>query len=353
MTTLTLTNLTKTYNPGETAVSGLTLTVHAGEMMVLLGPSGGGKTTTLRMIAGLLPPTEGDIQYDEQSVLSLPPEERGVAMVFQDNALFPFMTVGENVGYGLKLQKLKRSNIQTRVAEALSSVHLGGFEPRSPASLSGGQRRRVALARALVVRPRLLLLDEPISNVDRGLREELRSMISNLQKKLGITTLFVTHDQAEAVAIADRIGVLMNGRLRQVAPPRTMYEKPATAQIARFFGTRNLIEGIKSGQYVQTGIGPIRIEDSPVSDGPVLLAIRPESIVIEANGYNNFRGVVNDYSYSVPSATCEVRINDIPIHLSAPPNKEITVNQSIYLHIPKNRICVLPSEQECRPIQKI
>jgi ABC-type Fe3+/spermidine/putrescine transport system ATPase subunit len=349
MTTLELTNLTKAYNPDETAVSGLNLTVEAGEMMVLLGPSGCGKTTTLRMIAGLLAPTNGDIQFDGVSMLTVPPEKRGVAMVFQEHALFPFMTVGENVGYGLKLRKINRSAIQARVAEVLTAVRLSGFEQRSPASLSGGQRQRVALARALVVRPRLLLLDEPLSNLDRGLRDELRSMISNLQKKVGITTLFVTHDQAEAVAIADRIGVLMNGRLQQAACPRQLYEKPATAQIARFFGARNFLAGIKCGQSVDTDIGPIAIEETPVSDGPVLLSIRPESIEIGANGYNNFQGVVNDYSYRVPASACQVRIKNIPFYLSAPSNKEINVNQPINLHLPKNRICVLPPEPDCSP----
>ncbi|MCP4356444.1 MAG: ABC transporter ATP-binding protein, partial [Chloroflexi bacterium] len=204
MTTLTLQNLTKEYAPGVTAVSDLNLTINEGELMVLLGPSGCGKTTTLRLISGLLQPTRGDVLFDGRSVLTVPPEKRNAVMVFQEHTLFPFMSVGDNVAYGLKMRKCNRAEIQERVAAALTAVQLPNFQNHWPDQLSGGQRQRVALARALIIRPRLLLLDEPLSNLDRSLREELRQMVRTLQQEAGITTLFVTHDQAEAVAIADR-----------------------------------------------------------------------------------------------------------------------------------------------------
>ena len=235
MTTLTLVNLTKTYAPDITAVFGLDLTVHEGELMALLGPSGCGKTTTLRLIAGLLAPTSGNVLFNGRSVLSVPPEKREAVMVFQEQSLFPFMSVGDNVAYGLKMRRRPRTEIRQRVAAALTAVHLPGYEDRWPDQLSGGQRQRVALARALVIQPRLLLLDEPLNSLDPGLRFELQQMIRTLQQEVAITTLFVTHDQAEAVAIADRIGVMMNGRLQQVGSPSAFYEKPGQRRCRPLF----------------------------------------------------------------------------------------------------------------------
>ncbi len=345
MTTLTLDDLTKKYAAGVTAVSDLTLTVNEGELMALLGPSGSGKTTTLRLIAGLLRPTRGDVRFDGQSILAVPPEKRGAVMVFQTNALFPFMSVGENVAYGLKIRKLDRAEIKERVAAALTAVHLPDYENRWPDQLSGGQRQRVALARALVIRPRLLLLDEPLSNLDRGLREELRQMIRDLVQETGITTLFVTHDQAEAVTIADRIGVLMNGRLRQVGRPRDFYERPADAQIARFFGGRNFLSGIKQGHIVQTSIGRVEIPASPAPDGPVLLTVRPEAIEIGTNGHNNFLARVQMYNGRLPISRCQVSINGVPIHLTPPPFHNLNTDETIVVHFPRERICVLPPDE--------
>lgn len=240
MTTLTLKNLSKDYEPGVPVVRDLNLTVGQGQLMVLLGPSGSGKTTTLRLISGLLAPSKGDVLFDGRSVLAVPPEKRGAVMVFQKHALFPFMSVGDNVAYGLKMRKMDRATIQERVSAALAAVHLPGFEGRWPDQLSGGQAQRVALARALVIRPRLLLLDEPLTSLDPGLRKELRRMIRALQLEAAITTIYVTHDQNDAVAVADQIGVMMEGRLVQVGLPRDFYERPANTEIARFFGETEL-----------------------------------------------------------------------------------------------------------------
>jgi ABC-type Fe3+/spermidine/putrescine transport system ATPase subunit len=348
MTTLILKDLTKEFTPGIPAVSELNLAVREGELMVLLGPSGCGKTTTLRLIAGLLSPTNGDVRFNGNSVLEVPPEKRGAVMVFQEHALFPFMSVGDNVAYGLKLRKLAREEIRQRVAAALTAVHLPSYENRLPDQLSGGQLQRVALARALVIRPRLLLLDEPLSSLDPGLRKELQQMIRTLQQEAQITTLFVTHDQAEAVAVADRIGVMMNGRLQQVGPAQAFYEDPANAEIARFFGASNFLPGVKRGQIVQTGIGDVEVADSPLADGPVILTIRPEAIEIGANGHNNFPGHVQSCSYHVPALRCQVRINGFRLHLAPPPYTPLYTDKDIMVHLPRERICVLPPEDVSR-----
>ncbi len=297
MTELTIRKLSMEYEPGVTAVKGLDLTVSDGELMVLLGPSGCGKTTTLRIVAGLLRPTAGDVLFDGQSVIDLPPEERGAVMVFQEHALFPFMSVGDNVAYGLNMRGVSKMDIRRRVARALAAVQLDGSEDRWPEQLSGGQKQRVALARALVVRPRLLLLDEPLSNLDRSLREDLRYMVRSLQQEAGISTLFVTHDQAEAVAIADRIALMIDGELRQVGSPADFYESPADIDVARFFGAENFLLAVKEGQKAKTALGELEITESPLADGPVWLSVRPEAIELGANGHNNFNGHVQLCNY--------------------------------------------------------
>ncbi|MGH1492904.1 MAG: ABC transporter ATP-binding protein [Acidimicrobiales bacterium] len=236
MTTLVMEGVHAGYEPTAAVVSDLTLTVASGERLVLLGPSGCGKTSTLRIIAGLLAPRSGDVRFDGQSVLAVPPEARGVAMVFQEPALIPFRSVAENVEYGLKLRKVNKAKRRTLVAEALDAVQLSNFTNRWPAELSGGQRQRVAIARALIVEPRLLLLDEPLSSLDPNLREDLGQMICDLQRRMGITTVMVTHDRAEADVVADRIGVMIDGHLRQVGRPAEIRNHPADDEVARFLG---------------------------------------------------------------------------------------------------------------------
>ena len=236
MTSVTLQGIKMEYTQGVPVLADINLTVKDGELLALLGPSGCGKTTFLRLIAGLLQPTEGDLQFNGRSVLNIPVEKREVAMVFQEHSLFPFMSVGENVAFGLKMRRVDKHSIQARVAEVLETVHLSGFEDRHPDQLSGGQRQRVAIARAIVVHPKVLLLDEPLNNLEPTLREHMRQLICSLQKNAGITTIFITHDQAEAVAIADRIALLLNGQLRQVGVPQSFFTHPADVEVARFFG---------------------------------------------------------------------------------------------------------------------
>jgi putative spermidine/putrescine transport system ATP-binding protein len=249
---LRLAGLEKRYG-ATTAVAGVDLEVREGEFMTLLGPSGCGKTTTLGLIAGFFPPTAGEIFLGGQPVAALPPFKRDIGVVFQDYALFPHMTAGENVGFGLRMRSLTPAEIEQRVREALDLVQLGGLAGRRPLELSGGQRQRVALARALVIRPAVLLLDEPLSNLDLKLREEMRVEIAGLQRRLGITTVFVTHDQGEALVMSDRIAVMNAGRIEQVGTPADIYERPASRFVAEFIGRMNFF-----------------------TEGGRLIAIRPE-----------------------------------------------------------------------------
>lgn len=219
------------------AVVGCSLRVERGRRVVLVGPSGSGKSTVLRLIAGLTPPDGGRILFDGASVAEVRPEKRGAAMVFQNHALFPYRTVAENVGYGLKVAKVARAERVGRIAEALASVHLSGFEARWPDELSGGQQQRVALARAIVVQPRVLLLDEPLSSVDRELRAELQTTICEVQRSLDMTTIVVTHDQDEARLMADDLAVLIDGRVRRFGPPDEVLADPGDEVVARFLGT--------------------------------------------------------------------------------------------------------------------
>jgi len=239
---VSLRGLRKSFGPVE-AVAGIDLDVADGEFFAMLGPSGSGKTTVLRMIAGFETPTAGTVELGGRDVTRLAPFERDVNTVFQDYALFPHMSVLDNVEYGLRVKKVPKAERRERALDALRSVRLEGFEKRRPAQLSGGQRQRVALARALVNRPRVLLLDEPLGALDLKLREEMQVELKAIQREVGITFLFVTHDQEEALTMSDRIAVFNQGRIEQVGTPAEVYERPATAFVASFVGTSNLISG--------------------------------------------------------------------------------------------------------------
>ncbi|HEX3403312.1 MAG TPA: ABC transporter ATP-binding protein [Acetobacteraceae bacterium] len=238
---LQLCALTKRFG-AMTAVDAIDLSVAPGEFVTLLGPSGCGKTTTLNMIAGFIAPDAGGIRLQGRAVEALPPFRRDLGLVFQDYALFPHMTVAENVGFGLRMRRVPRGEMTQRVAEALELVQLSGLGERRPLQLSGGQRQRVALARALVIRPAMLLLDEPLSNLDLKLREEMRVEISALQRRLGIATVFVTHDQGEALTMSDRVAVMRQGHIEQIGTPGDIYERPATRFVAGFIGAANVID---------------------------------------------------------------------------------------------------------------
>jgi spermidine/putrescine ABC transporter ATP-binding subunit len=270
---------------GTPAVDGIALDVAAGEFVTLLGPSGCGKTTTLNLIAGFEQLDGGVIRLGGRAVDQLPPFRRDIGLVFQDYALFPHMTVAQNVGFGLRMRKIDKAEIARRVDEALTLVQLPHLGERRPLQLSGGQRQRVALARALVIRPTVLLLDEPLSNLDLKLREEMRLEISTLQRRLGITTILVTHDQGEALAVSDRVAVMNRGRIEQVGTPDDVYERPASRFVAGFMGTTNFIAGraaaIAGGLCrVETESGTLSATaPALVTEGQaVVVAVRPERL---------------------------------------------------------------------------
>lgn len=247
-----------------------------GEFLTLLGPSGCGKTTTLRIIAGFEKPSTGDVYFGEKLMNGVPPYERGIGIVFQDYALFPHMNVFENVAFGLKLKKFPKREIEEKVEWALRLVGLEGFEKRYPEQLSGGQKQRVALARALVIEPKVLLLDEPLSNLDAKIRERLRGEIKRIQKELGITTIYVTHDQEEAMAISDRIAIMNVGHIEQVGRPLELYYKPKTEFVARFLGLSNILElEAKEGKAC---LGNLCFDVGV--EGKIKIFFRPESVFI-------------------------------------------------------------------------
>ena len=311
MAEISLRGLTKRFGSVR-AVDELTLTLASGELVALLGPSGCGKTTTLRMIAGFETPTEGRVLLGDRDVTEAPPEKRSCGMVFQNYALFPHLTVHQNVAFGLEMRPgLRRAEVDRRVAEILDKVGLAGLGRRYPRQLSGGQQQRTALARALVINPSVLLLDEPLANLDAKLREEMRFYIRSLQREFHITTLYVTHDQAEALVLADRLAVLMDGVLQQFDTPEAVYRRPRTVQVAAFIGLTNLIPGrvtARSGDrlVLATSVGTLRAcGPAELGDGmEAMLSIRPENIELEGrgpaaseDGANHLRGVVRDRTY--------------------------------------------------------
>ncbi len=278
-----LSGVVKRFGQGAPAVDRVDLQIAPGELVTLLGPSGCGKTTTLRMIAGLEDPTAGSIVIGDEDVTHLPAEKRDVTMVFQSYALFPHMNVRANVGYGLRVARRPRAEIADRVAEALDLVGLGDYADRSVDALSGGQQQRVALARALVMKPRVILFDEPLSNLDAKLRQHVRGEIRALQQRLGLTAVYVTHDQEEALAISDRVVVMNAGRIEQQGSPRELYARPATHFVADFIGSANSVPGHYDGQAIHLGNARIA-HAQEIAPGPVSVIIRPEAVRIADDG---------------------------------------------------------------------
>ncbi|HUQ78212.1 MAG TPA: ABC transporter ATP-binding protein [Patescibacteria group bacterium] len=298
------------------AVEDFNLSAEKGEFVSFLGPSGCGKTTTLRMIAGFEQPSAGTISIDGVDITHRPPNRRNVGMVFQSYALFPNMTVADNVGFGLRVRKRPKDQIRKRVGELLELINLPDKGARYPWQLSGGQQQRVALARALAIEPEVLLLDEPLSALDAKIRVALRKEIRTIQRQLGITTVYVTHDQEEAMSLSDRVVVMSEGRIEQIGPPPEIYNFPATPFVASFVGTLNLLPaavvdapgGMVSvaGQSIRT---PKAIRTDP--DRPVTVALRPEAVEIgEAGGANRLTGRVEDVSFLGSIVRTRVRIGD-------------------------------------------
>ena len=286
MTAVRLEQLTKVYPTGVKAVDNLSVAVAPGEFLAILGPSGCGKTTTLRMIAGLETPTAGSVYFGSRRMNDVPPQRRGVGLVFQQHAVFPTMSVYENVAYGLRVRRVPEPDVRRRVMAHLELMGLADLAHRMPAQLSGGQLQRVALARALVIQPSVLLLDEPLSSLDAKLRASIRAEIKKLQRQLGITTIYVTHDQEEALSLADRVGVMHRGVLEQVGPPEEVYRAPATRFVASFVGEATILEANvlpAPNDLVIVEAGPLRLEVSaaggaPLRAGRAWLCVRPEAV---------------------------------------------------------------------------
>ena len=348
MTRVRLDHLTRWFG-STVAVDDLNVEVESGEMVALLGPSGAGKTTTLRMIAGLLEPSSGDVLFDGESMLRVRAERRGAVMVFQTQLLFPTMTVAGNIGFGLRMRKVSRPEIDQRVEEMLDLVQLQGLGDRRAHELSGGQQQRVALARALIVRPRVLLLDEPLANLDANLRIEMRQLIRSVQAETGITSIFVTHDQEEAVMLADRVALILSGVLHQFGEPSEFYERPRSPLIARFFRNTNTLRGIRSGSTVKTEardliIDPDRCEPT---EGPVLLTVRPEDLeVVTGAGdpVNVVRAEVRANVYVGTGRRIVASLGDSEWHLRAPTDASYATGDMIHLRLPRDKIWLFPDE---------
>ena len=317
MSFLRLHQVSKQYGSTR-VVSGFNLDVQKGEFVSLLGPSGCGKTTTLQMIAGFVDVTEGRIELDGKDITRAKANERGLGIVFQTYALFPHMTVRQNVEFGLEMRKVAQPERSERASEALALVHLAPYADRYPRELSGGQRQRVALARALVIKPPVLLLDEPLSNLDAKLREEMQFELREIQRKVGTTTIMVTHDQSEAMSISDRVVVMESGRITQVDTPHTVYEHPHNAFISTFVGKANLLKAQARGGLAVVGGVPLALDhagQAPVDGTQVLLGLRPEKIVLNASQAGRCQGTVrerfflgNQWLYSVDSVLGTVTV---------------------------------------------
>lgn len=348
MTQVSLVHLTKSYAGNQKAVDDLSLDIPDGKLTALLGPSGCGKTTVLKMIAGLLQPTSGDILFDGASTLRQPAERRGAVMVFQRHLLFPYMTVAENVAFGLKVHGEKPLAIRQKVRQMLELVQLAEFEHRKPSQLSGGQQQRVALARALIVQPRVLLLDEPLSNLDTHLRDEMRDLILNLQREKAITTVFVTHDQEEAVIMADQLALILGGVLQQVDAPRVFYERPATERVARFFGANNIFPGMAVDGLIETAFGKLRMGGAHLPTGEGQLVIRPEAVVIDASGIyteNIISGIVRSCIYSGTRTRLRIHAGEMDFEVSAEAGvaENIQKGDLARLYLPPDRLWFIAS----------
>jgi len=345
MTHVSIKNLTKVY-PGLTVPSldNLSLEINSGSLTALLGPSGCGKTTTMKMIAGLLDQTSGDVTFDGTSILKEKPENRGVVMVFQNHLLFPYMNVQDNIGFGLKMRNVNKDEIFNRVIKMLDLVKLPNMENRMPKELSGGQQQRVALARALIVQPRVLLLDEPLSNLDAHLRFEMRDLIRNLQQSMGITTIFVTHDQEEAVVLADQVALILDGKLKQYAQPDVFYKKPIDVVTAKFFGGQNFIKGTSKNNNFSSNIGKLALPKDCLQ-GNGVLTFRPENVQIGKGpkSVNTIKAKIIEKIFLGTQTRLKLSIKDEVIQAIANPNEvdEKETGIEIDINIPPSSLWVI------------
>lgn len=355
MSRLKLTGVSKRYGD-FLAVDDIDLELQSGEFVSLLGPSGCGKTTTLRMIAGFVDPTLGTIEMDSQILSSpagsVPPDRRQMSMIFQSYAIWPNMTVEQNVAFGLELRKIAKAEVRRRVGEMLEVVHMNHLADRYPAELSGGQQQRVALARAIVIRPSVLLLDEPLSNLDATLREEMRFEIRRLHDEFHVTTVYVTHDQAEAMVTSDRIAVMNHGRIEQIDDPRALYNKPKTRFVAGFIGRTNFIEGLSNGhQLAFDGFALPRaaFERAVPSEGKAVFSVRPHSMRLSdappaaRDGCASVGVVVVERAFLGEHWDYVVRPREgaLPLRVTTSPMNDIPVGASAWLEFEPRQMALI------------
>jgi iron(III) transport system ATP-binding protein len=358
MPLLSIKNISKNFGAGP-AVAEVSLSVERGEFFGLLGPSGCGKTTTLRMIAGLEKPDAGAIEFDGEEITNQPPERRGFGMVFQNYALFPHLNVFENVAFGLRARHKSIREIAARVSSALELVQLPGYDKRRVDELSGGQQQRVAIARAIAIEPALLLFDEPLSNLDVGLREETRSELRELVSRLGLTAVYVTHDQEEAFALCDRIAVMVRGRILQTDRPQDLYERPAQISVARFLGRNNLIEVMRLssskasiGEFKTLQGGHIlrlpieHVQLLPLNK-PCFLAIRPEHVIVNCtNGIseNSVRARVREINFAGATSSIKLDANGLLLEALVLQPDGLAIGAVYNLSLPAERLSLLRNE---------
>ncbi len=349
---LVLRHLSKRFHKqGIPALRDLSLTVEPGEIFALLGPSGCGKSTTLNLIAGLLEPDPwpypGEIWLDGIPLNPRPPERRGVTLLSQHSRLFPHLSVGENVAFGLKMRGVPRAEREAQALRLLERVQLAGFAQRRPSQLSGGQAQRVALARALVIRPKLLLLDEPLSALDANLRQEMQALIRELQAETGVTTVLVTHDQAEATAMAHRIGLMFEGQLHQVGSPAEFYQQPRSERVARFFGGVNFLEAQGEGHQLRLKTG-ILLKSAVPLQGQVRLTVRPEQVQVFPQppglAENVFPAQVVAERFAGPQRRLQLRAGWVNLEAWVAPHQVFAPGQAVWIHLPPEALWPVEGE---------
>lgn len=331
MSHIELKDISKKFDD-KIVLNDINIIVNEGEMVSLLGPSGCGKTTILKILAGLISPDHGDILFKGESVLKIPTEKRGAVIVFQDYLLFPHLTIEENIGFGLKMAKVNKIKSKERVKEMINLVQLNGHERKYPKELSGGQKQRVAIARALAIEPKVLLLDEPFSNLDTRLRETMREFVSNIQKKLKITTILVTHDKEEALMTSNKIAVMLGGEIKQFGASSEIYEKPKSIEVADFFGEKNYIDGIIDKNIFKSQLGdfPIKINKS----NKVKAMVRPEEIeIIKATKTSKVIGIITSKIYGGEKIYYTIESNNILLKCVTNPKNTFEINDMVSINI--------------------
>ncbi|MDP1545911.1 MAG: ABC transporter ATP-binding protein [Anaerolineales bacterium] len=330
MTTINILSLSKTY-PNSTApvLKDFSLSIHDGEMVALLGPSGSGKSTLLKLITGIERPDSGDIQFDGSTILNIDPNKRGAVLMFQKSYLFPFLNVEENIGFGLKVQGMSSESIRAEVKRMLNLIGLPGIEKRKPGQLSGGEGQRVALARALVTNPKLLLLDEPLSSLDTSVRMNLQEAIRSIQRELGVTTIFVTHDLGEAMAMSDRMALLLNGEIVALDNPEALFHRPRSLAAAKFMGVSTFLDGDQ-----------LTVKNEACSSSEKIFAIRPEHIRVQKDGCeNSMQGVVSDCVFRGEYVEYQVAVNGTSVRARMTmPAPMFPHGEQVYVNFPKEHL---------------